>query len=175
MAQSGSGGLPSITNTQDFIRDIKKWQTKLNPLVQKPRTPIAPYNFSATRQRGGITLSWAKVVGADGYEILRSPNGDFSTATLIPIRNPSQTGYFDALTTSGGTGPVTMFYRIRATNGTFSQPGSAKGILSGIVTISSIDPTDTVTPSSTVYDTATTDKTQTAAGRGRRIVTQKVG
>lgn len=170
MPLSGSGGLPTIRSPQDFIREVKKWQTKLNPLVTSPRTPPAPFNFAGTRARGGITLAWAQVNGADGYEILRSDNGDFSNPTIIPIRNPAQTSYFDAFTTAGGTGTVTKWYRIRATNGTFSQPGSAKGVLSGIVKQTSIDPTDTVTAASTVFDQSTTDKTQAIANWGRRIV-----
>lgn len=175
MALSGSGGLPTLGSPQDLIRFLKKWQTKLNPLVAQSGTPVAPYNFAGTRMRGGISLSWTPPSSkVDGFEILRSTNGDFSKATVIPIRNALQTSYFDSLTTAGGTGTVTMWYRMRATNGTFSQPGAVKGVLTGVVTVTSIDPTDTVTPASTTYDTSTTDKTQAAAGRGRRIVTSKV-
>lgn len=174
MPQSGSGGLPSIRNAQDLIREMKKWQTKLNPLVKQAATPVAPYNFAATRQRGGILLSWAATRASDGYEILRSDNGDFTNAAIIAIRNPNQISYLDSFATTGGTGAVKKWYRIRATNGTFSQPASAKGVLSGVVTTSSIDPTDTVTVATTTFDTSTTDLTQTSAGRGRRIVSGSV-
>ncbi len=168
MTATGSGGLPTPRNVQDLFKTIKKWQTKLNPLVKQAKTPVAPFNFAASRQRGGILLTWAVVKGADGYEILRSDDGNFGSALTIPVRNGSQTSYFDELGgTTGGTGPITKWYKIRATTGAFSSPASVKGVLSGAVTTSSIDPTDTATASTTTFDGATSDGTRSAASRGR--------
>jgi len=173
MANSANNTLPTITTLSDFVRVMKKWQTQLNPLLKNPKTPHAPWNFAATRQRGGILLTWTSLSGtdADGYQILRSDNGDFSSPLVIPVTNAQQNSYFDSLGGStGSTTPITKWYRIRATNGTAQNPHSIIGILSGSVTINSIDPTDTSTAASTVRDISTTDLIQSSAQRGRIVL-----
>lgn len=164
--------LPTINNVVDLQRALKSWQTKLNPLLNRATTPHAPWNFRASRQRGGILLQWAAIAGADadGYQILRSDNGDFSAAITISITSVLQNSYFDSLGgTAGGTGPIQKWYRIRATNGTDAAPHSVLGILSGVVTTTSIDPTDITTGSSTTYDRSLNDRIQSSANRGRII------
>jgi hypothetical protein len=172
MPNSANNTLPTITSVSDLTRVLKKWQTQLNPLLKVPKTPHAPWNFAATRQRGGILLSWAAgaQTDVDGYIILRSDNGDFANPVTIPIQSAKQNSYFDPLGgTTGGTAAITKWYRIRATNGTVQNPQSILGILSGAVTTTSIDPTDTVTPATTTRDITTSDTTQSSAGRGRII------
>ena len=169
--------LPTPTSIQDVPRILKKWQTQLNPLLSQVKTPHAPYNFQATRARGGIQLSWKTIAGtdADGYQIQRSDDGNFSNPTIFTIAGANQGTFLDSLGgTAGGTGPITKFYRIRATNGTQANPQSVFGVLSGTITTSSIDPTDTVTPATTVFDNSVTDKYQSTAGKGRIIVGRKV-
>lgn len=172
MPGNGNKSLPTLINTSDIIQTLKKWQTLINPLLNTPRTPPAPWNFSATRARGGIQLSWAAVgsSSADGYQILRSDNGDFSNAITISILGANQTSFFDSFpSTTGGTTTIQKWYRIRATNGTLHNPQSVLGLLSGVVTSTSIDPTDTTTPATTTYDQHTSDRSQSQAGSGRIV------
>lgn len=172
-----NNSLPTPTSIQDVPRILKKWQTQLNPLLTKVKTPHAPFNFQAASARGGIQLSWKSIPGtdADGYQIQRSDSGDFSNPTVFTVAGANQATFFDSLGgTAGGTGSITKWYRIRATNGTQANPQSVLGILSGIVTNSSIDPTDTSTASTTVFDTSVTDRYQASAGRGRIVVGEKL-
>lgn len=172
MSGNGNKSLPTLLNASDLIQTLKKWQTQLNPLLTTPRTPQAPWNFSATRARGGIQLQWAALsnLNADGYQILRSDNGDFSNPTIFSILGSQVASYFDSLpATAGATTTIQKWYHIRATNGTQANPQSVLGVLSGIVTTTSIDPTDTTTPATITYDQSTTDKTQTSAGRARIV------
>lgn len=172
--------LPTITNPQQQLDAQKNSQVALASTIALPRTPIAPRNFSATSQRGGILLSWSplvinpgasappssnKISVADGYELLRSDNGSFAPGAYVSIalRDPSQTSYFDSL----GGAVATKYYRLRATNGTASNPYSIHGIFTGTVKQSSIDASDTVTTPTTARDTQTTDATQTRAGAWR--------
>lgn len=170
MSNSANNTLPQLTSVSDLFRVMQKWRTQLNPLLKNLKTPHAPANFTATSQRGGILLAWAPMASqdADGYQILSSPNGDFANPQVIQINDVRQSNYFDSLGgTSGSTTPITRWYRIRATNGTPTNSQSILGILSGAVTNSSIDPTNTVAPSVTVTDNATTDQLNVSAGRGR--------
>jgi hypothetical protein len=122
----------------------------LLPSVKSPVAKKAPWQFKAEGKTDGILLTWAAVVGADGYEIVKSEDTDFSTAvTIIPIPQQQQNSYFDAL----GAASVDRSYKIRSTSGTIAKPHTVRGPLSGIVT-------ETSGSGTSVTDTTTTDDTQ---------------
>jgi len=155
--------LPTSTPTVDINQTLSNWQTQLRPLVQNVAPQATPQNFSVTNSRGGVTLNWSPVAGADGYEILRSLNGSFSDdLQIISVNNPNQSSYFDSL----GGNAQTASYRIRTTSGTGSNPQSARGPESGPVKHTSIDAADTKSVPVTVFDNATTDSTRANARRG---------
>lgn len=170
--------IPTITNEREMKSFLKNYQQALKSTVRGAITPIAPYNFTAKNQRGGILLSWSaltpltgsptnidsqknKISGADGYEIQRSATGDFSPGKYIsiPLRDPSQNSYFDAV----GGATQTYSYRIRATNGTSRTPYSAHGLFTGVVKHTSIDSSDNATVPTTVRDNFTNSSTQARA------------
>lgn len=153
--------LPTIRHASQLVPYLKRWQKIIDPSLARPVKLKSPWRFRATRKRGGNLLQWATVTGADGYEILRSDTPDFSSPLVIPIRSGVQNAYFDPV----GGSPETKSYKIRATSGTLSVPHTVKGILSGIVTSTSIDSTDTVTAESTTLDTTTDDEIQAIASR----------
>jgi len=132
--------------------ELEQWRQGLNPLVTRPSTPRAPRNFKVTNQRGGNLLEWAKVSGADGYEVLKATSTDFTTVEVIPLRSPEGTAYFDSLSGSGAAVTVTRHYKVRATAGTTQNPYSIQGKLSGIISSTSIDAADTATSSTTQSD-----------------------
>jgi hypothetical protein len=170
--------IPTITNASDMQAFLKNYQQTLNQSITTSPTPIAPYNFSAKNQRGGILLTWTPIVypghatslppsntsklsKADGYEIQRSSTGNFGPGGYITIalRDPTQSSYLDSV----GGAPQTFYYRIRATNGTPSNPYSIHGVFSGVVKQTSIDSSDTVTVPAVVNDTFTNSLTQARA------------
>jgi len=138
--------LPTIPGSPHF----KIWARTLAPSVQSSFAPKAPWNFKAEGKTDGILLTWTTVKGADGYELVRSDDGDFSTGlTIISLPQQQQNSYFDAL----GATSVTRSYKIRATSGTIAKPHVARGPLSGIVT-------ETSGSGTSASDTTTDDSTQ---------------
>ncbi len=138
--------LPTIPGSPYF----KIWARALASSVQDAPSRKAPWNFKAEGKTDGILLTWATVAGADGYEIWRSDDADFSTGvTIIPVPQQQQDSYFDAL----GATSVTRFYKILSTSGTIAKPHLARGPLSGIVT-------ETSGSGTSDSDTTTTDQTQ---------------
>lgn len=138
--------LPTIPGSPHF----KIWARSLAPSVQGALAKKAPWQFSAEGKTDGILLTWATVAGADGYEIWKSDDADFSTGvTIIPIPQQRQDSYFDAL----GATSVTRSYKILSTSGTIAKPHTIRGPLSGIVT-------ETSGSGTSVSDTTTTDRTQ---------------
>jgi hypothetical protein len=138
--------LPTIPGSPYF----KIWARSLAPSVQGARAKKAPWQFKADGKTDGILLTWATVMGADGYEIWKSEDADFSTAvTIIPIPQQQQNSYFDAL----GATSIQRFYKIRSTSGTLAKPHTLRGPLSGIVT-------ETSGSGTSATDTTTTDQTQ---------------
>lgn len=156
--------LPVVTrgeNTETF----KIWERTLRPLTQRIPTLKAPWNVAALPKRGGILITWTRLDDADGYEVLRSTTGNFDEGGYVAINLGSSLhdSYFDAL----GGSPATRYYKVRATSGSVGQPQSVKGILSGVVSAASLDVTDTPANEAAqvaVYDTTTTDSTQTRSG-----------
>lgn len=160
--------LPTILRPVDLPRLLKTWQQQLKSAIP-PGFPIpaAPLNFSAASAQGGIQLQWSKVnsLGVDGYQILRSANGDFSQVEFsITLNGDGALSYFDALPTTG-TGVATKYYKVRALSGNAGSPHCVQGLLTGIVSNTSINTADTTTTSTTNHDTTTTDGTNTAGGR----------
>lgn len=155
--------LPTATPSVDVNQTLANWQVQLNQLVKNAAPQPTPQNFSITSARGGLSLSWSPVSGADGYEILRSLNGSFTDdLQVIPVKNSSQSSYFDSL----GGNSTTAHYRIRSTSGTASNPQSQRGPESGVVNHTSIDASDTKSNSVTKFDTFTTDATRSLARKG---------
>src|SRR3954462_6406404 len=133
--------LPTSTPTQDINQTLANWQTQLNGLVQNVSPQATPQNFGITNSRGGLTLNWSPVDGADGYEILKSANGSFTDdLQIIPVKNANQSSFFDSL----GGNSQTAHYRIRTTSGTAANPQSQRGPESGPIKHTSIDASDTV-------------------------------
>lgn len=165
MRKPTARAIPLISNQSQLQQYLQTWRAHVSKNLQRPPAPIIPWNFNATNMRGGIMLTWSPTPGADGYEVLRTDNGDFSGSpgsnlTVTPIRDPKASSYFDSL---GGTA-TKKWYKIRATSGTHDAPHSVHGNASGIVTHTSIDSSDTVTIPSTIRDNATTQQSQTRAG-----------
>jgi hypothetical protein len=155
--------LPTSTPTQDINQTLANWQTQLNGLVQNVAPQATPQNFGITNSRGGLTLNWSPVAGADGYEILKSASGSFTDdLQIIPVKNANQSSFFDSL---GGNSQA-AHYRIRTTSGTAANPQSQRGPESGPIKHTSIDASDTVSVPVTVFDTMTNDRTRSNARRG---------
>lgn len=153
--------LPTIRTTGDLLPYLKRWEHGLGPLLKRVDTMPAPWRFRVTNQRGGNLLEWEPVTGADGYELLKSADADFDSGIeTISIPSELSNSYFDGLSGSGASVTVKRFYKLRATSGTTQNPHSVKGLLTGIVSATSIDPADTATASSVVEDTTTDDGTQ---------------
>jgi hypothetical protein len=170
--------IPTITNASDLKAYLKNYQQSLDPTVLSAPTPIAPYNFKVTSQRGGNLLSWspliyprgsatnisqdqAKITKADGYEIQRSATGDFSPGkyTMTALRDPAQSSYFDDV----GGASQTFYYRMRATNGTSQTPYTINGLFTMVLKSTSIDSSDVATQPVTTTDTFTNSTTQARA------------
>lgn len=165
--------LPTITRPNDIQTFLKKWQTILNPILATPPTPAAPRNFAAQNAQGGILLTWAPLtsgVSVDGYQILRSSSADFSeTDATYTLPGVDQNSFFDAINVSGSQPSQTKYYKLRATAGTANNPQSVLGVLTGIVSQTTIPMNNTVTVPTTNYDTQTSDKYNTQAGRAVRL------
>ena len=158
--------LPTIRTYGDLLPYLKRWGQAINPLLKRVDTPAAPYRFRVTNQRGGNLLEWDAVDNVDGYEILKSTSGDFDEGTsfeTIALRSDQHTSYFDGLSGSGAAVTVQRYYKLRATAGTTQNPHVIKGLLTGIVTATTIDPADTATAGGTTEDTTTGDD---QSGRG---------
>ena len=154
-------GFPTIDNTGLLIQYLQQWQTTLNKLNLNIQTPQIPWNFQVKSQQGGNQLSWGKVPVGDGYEVLISNNGDFSTGiTIATIPNVSMTSYFDPVSTANGATPAKRYYQLRATNGTAQQPHTVKGNVTGTLSSTAIAPNDTTTSPVVNQDTSTSDSTQ---------------
>lgn len=122
--------LPVISSLEQLLPALKIWQQAINPVINTPVAPRAPFNFHAVGGAAGatgITLNWESVKGADGYEIQSSTTGDFSTAPIIAtLTNLASTSFFDSTAITS----VKKWYRIRSTTGTTNSPHSIKGIWS---------------------------------------------
>jgi hypothetical protein len=153
--------LPTISNTGLLIQFLQQWQKQINKLGLNIITPQIPWNFKVESKQGGNQLSWNKVPVGDGYEVLMSNTGDFSTgANIITIPNVSFTSYFDPVSTSGGATPAIRYYQVRATNGTPAQPHVVKGNPTQALSSTAIAPNDTATASTSSIDTSTNDDSQ---------------
>jgi hypothetical protein len=131
------GSLPTITSLEQVLPTLKIWQQRINPVVNTPVPPHAPFNVSASGGAAGatgITVGWGIVKGSDGYEVQMSTNGNFESAVIIALlTNPAATSYFDSTTVTS----VKRYYRVRATAGTANQPHSVKGIWSAAINATS--------------------------------------
>jgi hypothetical protein len=165
--------LPIITDQRQLREYLNRWRSTLNRLIRSATPPPPPFNFQATGIRGAIQLSWApeqRITGTlgdpggpDGYEILRSETGDFSSdLAVIRIPNVNQSTYVDSI----GGAPRTFSYRIHATAGTLSQPHSVHGMDTGSVRATSLDANDTTTTPVTVRDNYTSDRTRSERRSG---------
>jgi len=129
--------LPTITAMEQLLPALKIWQQQLNPVVNSPVAPHAPFNVAAAGGAAGatgITITWGVLPGVDGYEVQMSPNGDFTNATVIAtLTNLAATSTFDSTVVTG----VKRWYRVRGTAGTRNQPHTVKGIWSAPVAATS--------------------------------------
>lgn len=170
--------LPTISNVAQLQQYMASWQNSITRSLRRPVPPQPPYNFTATNARGGINLTWTpgSLTGAkrsgqigapgapDGFEILKSLSGDFvSDLTIIPVRDPHASQYFDSL----GGNPTTASYRIRTTAGTPTSSYAQHGPEAGVVRHTSIDASDTVTVPSTKIDNYSSDPVRASASRGK--------
>ncbi len=155
--------LPTLTN-QDPATVFANWNAQLADNVRNVAPQATPQNFTVTNAGGALTLNWGTVPnasGADGYEILKSQSGTFTTdLQVIPVKNVNQTSYVDNL---GGN--IKCSYRIRTTSGTIQNPQSQRGPESGVVTHTSLAVGSTAA-STTRLDTFTTDKSRALARNG---------
>lgn len=157
--------LPTVAPNQDPAVTMAKWQSQIAANVRNVAPQATPQNFTVTNAQGGLNLKWGQVLsgsGADGYEILKSPSGTFTTdLQIIPISHVNQTSYTDSFATA-----TKCSYRIRTTSGTPQTPQSARGPESGAIAHTSIATTDTSTTPTTVRDKHTTDKSRALARLG---------
>lgn len=140
--------LPIISSLQELLPTLKIWQQTINPTINTPVPPRAPFNLHAiggTAGATGITLNWEVVSGADGYEIQSSSTGDFSSAPIIAtLTNVASTSWFDNTAVTN----IKKWYRIRATIGTTNAPHAIKGAWSAPIF-------NTSGSGTTVYDQTT--------------------
>jgi hypothetical protein len=169
--------LPTITNLGQLQQYMQNWNRTLSRTAARPVPAPPPQNFSATNARGGINLTWSpgslvapksgklSASGSpDGYEIVKSPSGNFKTdLTIIPIRDPAANQFFDSV----GGAVQTVSYRIRTTAGTATSPYAQHGPESGAITHTSIDASDTTTVPTTKVDNYTTDAVRATASQGK--------
>lgn len=155
--------LPTSTGTVDVSQTLASWQSQLNPGVKNTAPQATPVNFKVTNSRGGLTLAWSPVSGADGYEILKSQNGSFTDdLQVLAVPGANASSYFDG---TGGNA-LTAHYRIRTTSGTARNPQSQRGPESGTIGHTSIDSLDTATVPVTKFDNYTSDATRSKARFG---------
>jgi len=154
--------IPTWGSNQDPNVVMAAWQAQIASNISNAAPQAPPKNFTVTNAVGGLTLNWGQVQGADGYELLKSPNGSFKTdLQVIPIAHNSQTSYFDSL----GGSSSTCSYRIRTTSGTPQTPQSARGPESGPIAHTSIATGATTTPT-TIRDISSTDKSSSITRLG---------
>jgi len=138
----------------------------LQPLIQNAAPQGPPSNFQVVNARGGFTVSWSPVdssSGADGYEILKSPNGSFTDdLQVIPVKDVNQSSYFD----STGGNVQTASYRIRTTSGTAANPQAQRGPEGGVIRHTSLDATDTKSTPVAKIDSYTNDAIKSLARKG---------
>ena len=154
--------LPTYDPTQDDATVFANWNSQLANSVQNAAPQATPLNFAVTNGTNQLTLNWGAVSGSDGYEILKSPSGSFSTdLQIIPVKNANQTSYVDNTVTGGAQ----CFYRIRTTSGTKQNPQSQRGPESGVVSHTAISSTSSQT-ATTILDQFTTDSSRAGARKG---------
>lgn len=170
--------LPTVQNFTQLQQYLVRWKTSMRLVMRSAVPPPPPLNFQAKGIRGANVLSWSEVQtvstkgilgtvssGPDGYEILKSASGDFTTdLVVIPIRDPKQTQYIDSV----GGDPTKVSYKIHTTAGTIGQPHSVSGPDSGTVTQTSLDSADMSAPT-TVFDNWTNDFVRATARVGRYL------
>lgn len=163
--------LPTITKQEDPARYLKVWERRLQPLVRRIPAARVPWNFSAEGRRGGVYLTWRETIGADGYEIERAESVDMLTNPFkILLSGVLNVAHFDAVSpTSGGTGTVTRYYRIRSTSGSLDRPQEIRGLWSSVISAQTIDPTDTTTTRNPNFDLETDDDWQSRVRKINRI------
>lgn len=148
--------IPSLNRPEDAVNTLKFWQRNLHRTISRPPILRAPFNFAVTSQRGGILLSWRPNAEANGYEILRSTNGDFSNEqnnlVTLSVDGSQFASFFDGVSGSGGSVTQKRYYRIRAVSAAGDASDPIKGELSGVLSATSIDPSDTGTASVTTRD-----------------------
>jgi len=161
----------SVSRPEDVVWSLKTWERNLRRTVARPPILKPPRNFSATSQRGGIQLSWRPDSEAVGYEIVRSLNGDFSeednaNIVVLTVIGGSFSSFFDGVSGSGASTAQKRYYRMRSlssvgstSSGPSASPDDApiRGVLTGVVSVTSIDPTDTATASVTARDDFASD------------------
>ena len=154
--------LPTYDPTQDDATVFANWNSQLADSVRNAAPQATPLNFAVTNGTNQLTLNWGAVSGSDGYEILKSPSGSFSTdLQIIPVKNANQTSYVDNTVTGGAQ----CFYRIRTTSGTKQNPQSQRGPESGVVSHTAISSTSSQT-ATTKLDQFTTDSSRAGARKG---------
>jgi len=141
---------------------MANWQNQIGQSVLNAAPQATPLNFAVTNGTNQLTLNWGAVSGSDGYEILKSPSGSFSTdLQIIPVKNANQTSYVDSTVTGGAK----CFYRIRTTSGTKQNPQSQRGPESGVVSHTAMSSTSSQT-ATTKLDQFTTDSSRAGARKG---------
>lgn len=159
--------LPIIRQPEELLAKMDQWRKTLAPLLKTPPAPQIPFNFKITECRGGNQLSWARVDGADGYEITRTDSNDFSGAKTITIEGGDTIEYFDSIAISGASLPK-IGYKLRATAGTAQNKHSVKGKMTYPVFATPLDPSDSTSAGTTHFD-KTTDKDRAATTYKKRF------
>ena len=155
--------IPTYTDDLEQGVLLANWQNQISNSIQNVAPQATPLNFAITNGTNQLALTWSPVAGSDGYEILKSPSGSFTTdLQIIPVKNANQNSYVDS-TVNGGQ---KSFYRIRTTSGTKQNPQSQRGPESGVVSHTAILSSDTTTKSTTKLDQFTTDTSRAGAKRG---------
>ncbi|MCL1832306.1 MAG: fibronectin type III domain-containing protein [Oscillospiraceae bacterium] len=105
--------------------------TKKPTPTQPPTVNVGTPKISASKSNNSVTLSWAAITDADGYEVSRSTSmiGGYSVLNAIAVRDGSTIKVTDSGTNSG----TTYYYSVRA----FRNVGGVKnwGSHSEIVTV----------------------------------------
>ena len=129
---------PSSAGTSRPDTPTKPTITTPSPTTSSPPKPTQPPTvnvgtpkISASKSNNSVTLSWAAITDADGYEVSRSTSmiGGYSVLNAIAVRDGSTIKVTDSGTNSG----TTYYYSVRA----FRNVGGVKnwGSHSEIVTV----------------------------------------
>ena len=137
------GSLPALVSLEQSLPILKQWQQQANDALALPPAARPPFNLRATGTAGHIVLNWEQVVGADGYEIQSTANGDFSLSATSTVRGANTTTFPDATLQAGDT----RWYRVRSTAGTNNNPQVVKGQWSA--------PVKQIVGGATIYDQVT--------------------